>query len=300
MVGAWVRLIVNSAVVAAVVVAAQLGAADALGILPWDGPHDDQAWTTLLTWVAFTFASAALAGALFGRAAFRRVRGRDGVGARVVASVTGAAGAAAVIGLAWLPAQDVRPPVNVNPGLVVSITAAAGVLVGLVLALLALSIRPLAAGVLTTVAWVWLLAVGAAVAFYTGRAVDFFLPQLILNAGSALAWAVSIVIRWPFLGLIVGGILGQRTRWRRDPHLLLGYQRASWAWVGQYLLRLVVFIPLYLLGADVVLAITRIALTWPLIAVCIAVSWPLLRSALPPGHPGIRHPVDPGVVRGTG
>jgi hypothetical protein len=163
-VGAWVRLIVNSAVVAAVVVAAQLGAADALGILPWDGPHDDQAWTTLLTWVAFTFASAALAGALFGRAAFRRVRGRDGVGARVVASVTGAAGAAAVIGLAWLPAQDVRPPVNVNPGLVVSITAAAGVLVGLVLALLALSIRPLAAGVLTTVAWVWLLAVGAAVA----------------------------------------------------------------------------------------------------------------------------------------
>lgn len=144
------------------------------------------------------------------------------------------------------------------------------------------------------------VAVGAAVAFYTGRAVDFFLPQLILNAGSALAWAVSIVIRWPFLGLIVGGILGQRTRWRRDPHLLLGYQRASWAWVGQYLLRLVVFIPLYLLGADVVLAITRIALTWPLIAVCIAVSWPLLRSALPPGHPGIRHPVDPGVVRGTG
>jgi hypothetical protein len=136
--------------------------------------------------------------------------------------------------------------------------------------------------------------VAAAIAFYTGRAIDFFLPQIILNAGSALAWAVSIVVRWPLLGVIVGGLLGQRTRWRRDPHLLAGYQRASWAWVGQYLVRLAVFIPLYLADAQVALGITRLALTWPLVAVCVAVSWPLLRSALPAGHPGIRHPVVAG------
>ncbi|MBX6749907.1 MAG: hypothetical protein IRY85_09605 [Micromonosporaceae bacterium] len=167
MVGAWVRLIVNSAVTAAVVVAAQLGAGDALGLLQWDGPHDDQAWITLLTWVAFTFAAAVLAGALSGRAAFRRLRGRDGLGVRIVVSVVSGAGAAAVIGLAWLPARDLRPPINANPGLVVSITAGAGVLVGLVLALLALSIQPMAAGVLTTVGWVWLLGLGAAIAGLT-------------------------------------------------------------------------------------------------------------------------------------
>ncbi|MGI5126208.1 DUF3159 domain-containing protein [Pseudonocardia sp. CA-107938] len=136
--------------------------------------------------------------------------------------------------------------------------------------------------------------VAGAIAFYTGRAIDFFLPQIISNAGSALAWAVSIVIRWPLLGVIVGGLLGQRTRWRHDPHLLAGYQRASWAWVAQYLVRLAVFVPLYLVGAELALGIARLALTWPLVAVCIAVSWPLLRSALPPGHPGIRHPVPPG------
>ena len=39
MVGAWLRLFVNSAVVAACAVAAQLGAGDALGIIRWDGPH---------------------------------------------------------------------------------------------------------------------------------------------------------------------------------------------------------------------------------------------------------------------
>jgi MFS family permease len=162
-VGAWVRLIVHSAVTAAVVVAAQLGAADALGILPWNGPHDDRAWTTLLTWVAVAFAGAVLVGALSGRAAFRRTRGRDGFGARLVASIMSGAGAAAVIGLAWLPAREVRPPVNVNAGLVISITAGAGVVVGLVLALLALSSQPMAAGVLTALVWVWLLAIGAAV-----------------------------------------------------------------------------------------------------------------------------------------
>lgn len=135
--------------------------------------------------------------------------------------------------------------------------------------------------------------IAAAIAAYTGRAADFFLVQIVSNAASALAWTVSIVIRWPLLGVIVGGLLGQRTRWRRDPHLLAGYQRASWAWVGQYVVRLAVFLPLFHADAVVVLGVARIALTWPLVVVCIAASWPLLLSALPAGHPGIRRPVVP-------
>ncbi|MBW0113074.1 DUF3159 domain-containing protein, partial [Pseudonocardia sp. KRD-182] len=104
------------------------------------------------------------------------------------------------------------------------------------------------------------------------------------------AWAVSIVVRWPLLGLVVGTALGQRTRWRRDPDLLRGYQRASWVWVAQYVVRLAVFLPLYHADAVVALGIAQTVLTWPLVAVCIALSWPLVRSALPEGHGGIRHP----------
>lgn len=136
------------------------------------------------------------------------------------------------------------------------------------------------------------VAVAALVALYTGRAVDFFLVQIVSNAASALVWAVSIVARWPLLGLVVGGLSGQRTRWRRDPDLVRGYQRASWAWVGQYVFRLAVFLPLYLADALVPLGVARVLLTWPLVALCVAVSWPLVRSALPPDHPGLRHPVD--------
>jgi hypothetical protein len=134
------------------------------------------------------------------------------------------------------------------------------------------------------------VAVAALIAVYTGRAIDFFLVQIVTNAASALAWAVSIVIRWPLLGVVVGTALGQRTRWRRDPFLMRGYQRASWVWVGQYLVRLVVFLPLYFADQVVALGVARAVLTWPLVALCVALSWPVLRSALPPGHGGLRHP----------
>src|SRR5688572_32459695 len=75
--------------------------------------------------------------------------------------------------------------------------------------------------------------VAALIALRTGRAEDFFLLQLLSNAASALAWIISIVIRWPLLGLVVGGVLGQRTRWRRDAALLRAYSRGSWVWVCQ-------------------------------------------------------------------
>jgi len=137
------------------------------------------------------------------------------------------------------------------------------------------------------------VAVAAMIALYTGRAADFFLVQIVANAASALVWAVSIVVRWPLLGVLVGAALGQRTRWRRDPDLVRGYQRASWAWVGQYVLRLVVFLPLYLADEVVALGIARLVLTWPLVALCVAAALPLVRSALPPGHPGLLHPAGP-------
>ena len=158
-----------------------------------------------------------------------------------------------------------------------------GVLVGVVR--LARGERPRAA-----VVSVLMVVVAALVALYTGRAEDFFLVQLLSNVASALMWAASIVVRWPLLGVVVGIVVGQKTRWRKDPALLRAYGIASWAWVGQYVLRVIVFGSLWLAGQVVALGVARAALTWPLQAVCLAVSWWLLRRALPEGHPGLRHP----------
>ncbi len=132
----------------------------------------------------------------------------------------------------------------------------------------------------------------ALIALRTGRAEDFFLIQIFTNAASALAWTLSIVLRWPLLGIVVGTTLGQRLRWRRDPALLRAYGRASWIWVGQYLVRLAVFVPLWAAGWVTALGVARAALTWPLVAACLAVSWWVLRRSLPSTHPGLRHPTS--------
>jgi hypothetical protein len=66
--------------------------------------------------------------------------------------------------------------------------------------------------------------------------------------------------------------------------------RASWPWVGQYLVRLAAFVPLFLAEQTFALGVARVVLTWPLVALCLAGSWWVLRRTLPPDHPGLRHP----------
>ncbi|WP_414941570.1 DUF3159 domain-containing protein [Amycolatopsis sp. cmx-11-51] len=129
----------------------------------------------------------------------------------------------------------------------------------------------------------------ALIALHTGRAEDFFLIQLLSNVASALLWAASIVIRWPLLGVVVGLVIGQKTRWRHDPALLRAYSRASWVWVFlQYTLRVVVYGSLWWSGQVVALGIARTVLSWPLVAVTVAVSGWVLYRTLPPEHPGLR------------
>ncbi|AYY13496.1 DUF3159 domain-containing protein [Actinobacteria bacterium YIM 96077] len=132
--------------------------------------------------------------------------------------------------------------------------------------------------------------VAALIVLHTGRAADFFLVQLLSNATSALAWTVSIIVRWPLLGVVVGTVLGQKARWRRDPALLRAYSLGSIIWVFQYLVRLAVFTPLWAAGSVVALGTMRALLSWPLVAACLAVSWWVIRRSLPAGHPGLRHP----------
>jgi hypothetical protein len=214
-VGAWLRLITQSVLVAAVAVAAQLGAGGVLGILRWEGAHDAGSWSTLLAWIAFSYAVAVLAGAMVGRLAVRRRQGRDGFASRVTASLVAAGGAAATIGLAWLPAHGLVPPTNDNPGLVVSLTAGAGVVVGLILSLLALSARPVAVGLQVTAAAVWLVGIAsAAIGLSTDRPYPaprlglFDAPSLVTVSG----WAGprAMIVGAVLTGVLVSGV----ARWR--------------------------------------------------------------------------------------
>jgi Protein of unknown function (DUF3159) len=105
----------------------------------------------------------------------------------------------------------------------------------------------------------------AFIAERSGKAENFFLPGLLLNAAYATAFLVSIAIRRPLVGLIV-------------PHAPRAAAiRASWVWVGLFGLRLAVQLPLYLAGAVVALGVARTAMGVPLFALGIWLSWLLVR-----------------------
>jgi hypothetical protein len=132
------------------------------------------------------------------------------------------------------------------------------------------------------------LALSAYVVSKTGRAEDFFVPGLLANAGYALAYLISIAVRWPLLGIIVASLRGGDMSWRKDPEQLRAYSRASWIWVALFSLRLSVQLPLYLAGAVVALGVARVAMGIPLFVVGIWLSWLVLRGtpALGPEKPG--------------
>lgn len=141
------------------------------------------------------------------------------------------------------------------------------------------------------------VSVACLIVLYTGRAQDILLPRIVSNAASALVWAGFIVFRRPLLGLIVGGLLGQKTRWRRDPDLMRAYSAASWVWVAMYLLRVAILTPFWNSDSDDLAVIgggvAQVLLSWPLLVLCLLVSGWAMRVILPSDHPGIRHPADP-------
>ncbi len=122
------------------------------------------------------------------------------------------------------------------------------------------------------------VALAAFVASQTGRAQDYFLPSLLSNAAAALAWAVSIWIKRPFLGITVGA-LTRSSAWRTDPVMLRAYCRASWIWVVSFLVRVAVMTPLWLAGQTVALGVAKVALGWPMVLVVIWLSWLVVEPA---------------------
>ena len=122
------------------------------------------------------------------------------------------------------------------------------------------------------------VALAAFVASRTGRPQDYFLPSLLANAGAALAWAISIWIKRPFLGLTVGA-LTRSSVWRTDPVMLAAYCRASWIWVASFLVRVAVMTPLWLAGMTVPLGLMKVALGWPMVLVVIWLSWLVVEPA---------------------
>jgi hypothetical protein len=111
-----------------------------------------------------------------------------------------------------------------------------------------------------------LVGVGIAAAFsaWTGKAENFFLPGLLTNAAYGTVFLISILVRWPLMGVFLGFFSGTGMKWRTVPQYSRAAAAATWIWVGMFFLRLVVQIPVFLAGAIGALGVLNVVMGWPL------------------------------------
>jgi intracellular septation protein A len=112
----------------------------------------------------------------------------------------------------------------------------------------------------------------------TGKAADFYLPGLITNVLYACIYALSNLIGWPILGVLLGPILGENVSWRKVPARKSAYIRAGWLWVALFLSRLIVQYPLYRMNQLSWLGTARLAMGYPLFFLVGWGSWLILKK----------------------
>lgn len=123
----------------------------------------------------------------------------------------------------------------------------------------------------------------AALAIITGRAENNFVVGILTNAAYLLAMLVSLLLRRPLIGVIVGLLMGERAaNWRQEPRRYRVLTLVTWIWVALFGIRLVIEVPLYLASNVAGLAVAKLILGVPLYAVVLWVTWLLVRSLFPP------------------
>ncbi|TDC82948.1 hypothetical protein E1193_10325 [Micromonospora sp. KC606] len=210
----WGGSTATAAGVAAGVGAAQLGFAYGLGIIDWapvDTVRVEAAWFASLAWATWIAAVSTVLGAVCAQRLDER--GSDepppgGVLRRATLAVAAAVGASLTVLLVAVPARVATAPHTSSPPAVAAGYAAGGVLLGLLAALWALSVRAAATNVIITVGWLWLLAVVSVV--------DGALAGRGLNTAQLGIWQISAdrpgywlrdYVYWPGVLLATGSAL---------------------------------------------------------------------------------------------
>ncbi|RKE19130.1 DUF3159 domain-containing protein [Streptomyces sp. TLI_171] len=127
------------------------------------------------------------------------------------------------------------------------------------------------------------VAISAWFAMKTGKAEDFYLPGLLWSVGYCAALAVSALVRWPMIGLMLGPITGEMFTWRKqNPGRLAAYTKATWAWVVIMGLKPAILFPLYFTHNVNLLGWVKVALGIPPLLLAMYVTWQILLTAPPP------------------
>ncbi|KII00344.1 hypothetical protein LP52_01965 [Streptomonospora alba] len=138
------------------------------------------------------------------------------------------------------------------------------------------------------------MAIAAVFALRSGEAEDFALPGIIYNAVYAVVLTLTVLIRWPAMGLLIGAVTGDVTAWRRNPAVVKLSSRLTWLLVLPCVVRVAVQLPLWaaesygVASTFALLGIAKIALGWPLqVAAFAGMVWLLARGRTPVDSDGV-------------
>jgi hypothetical protein len=122
------------------------------------------------------------------------------------------------------------------------------------------------------------IALTATLSLVTNRAENNFLPGIFINSGMLIVLIVSILVRWPLIGVVIGLLMGEETDWRRDRVKRRAYTLATWIWVIPSAIRVAVQVPLYIAERADLLAATKLLTGIPLYLGALWLTWLLVRA----------------------
>lgn len=164
--------------------------------------------------------------------------------------------------------------VNSVFSMVPAIWAAMGVAVAIAVARIVRKepVQPAISGVLG-------VAVCSFIAYRTGDAKGFFLLGIWTSLVYGGAFLISVLVRWPLVGVAWSALNGSGFAWRHQRSALTGYDLATLAWVVVFGAKYVVQHWLYEADLTGWLAFARIAMGYPLTGVALIVTvWAIRRA----------------------
>lgn len=138
------------------------------------------------------------------------------------------------------------------------------------------------------------IAIGAAFALRASGGEDkddgalaYFLPGILYNTAYGAVLLLTVLIRWPLVGFMVGAVTGDPTGWRSDPAMVKLCSRLTLLLAAPCVLRVIVQYPLYEAGEVGLLGTAKVIMGWPLQVAALAAMAALLAR----GHTPLSQPV---------
>ena len=119
----------------------------------------------------------------------------------------------------------------------------------------------------------------AFIAYRTGDAKGYFLFGIYTSLVYGGAFVLSVLARWPLVGVIWGYLNGKGTSWRRERSAVRYYDVATIAWASVFAARYIVQSQLYDSDQTGWLAVARIGMGGPLTGVALLVTLWAVRQA---------------------